>query len=134
MNPDLFPILYASTTVKMLLGTTPPVIDSAGDADYGVLRVFPYGKAPEGVVLPYCVYGVINAQPENYLDKVPDVDSMRTQVSIYAKTESSLSSCYTAIRDALEPSAHMISFVTPDIDADTELYSCRMEFDFWHDR
>lgn len=121
MNTDLFPILYADDTVKSLLGSSP-------------LRVFPYGKAPEGVALPYCVYGVINALPENYMDGVPDIDSMRTQVSIYSQTDSNLTACYEAVRDALEPHAHMVSFATPDIDADTELYSCRMEFDFWDDR
>lgn len=121
MNPDLFPILNDNTTVKSLLGTSP-------------LRVFPYGRAPEKVPKPYAVYSVISGRPENYLDTTPDFDSKLTQISIYAETDSSLSLCYSAVRDALEPHAHMTSFSTPDIDADTNLSSCRMEFEFWDER
>lgn len=121
MNPNLFPLLNASPTVKSLLGENP-------------LRVYPYGKAPDEVLKPYAVYSVYNANPENYLDCTPDIDNKGTQISIYAETSSDLESCYNAVRDVLEPHAYMSSFSTPDIDADTDLFSCRMEFDFWDER
>lgn len=121
MNPELFPILYNNTLVRTLLGTSP-------------LRVYPWNRAPQNPVKPYVTYGVYNANPENYLDRVPDIDNMGVQVNIYANTADSCEECYIAIRDALEPSAHMLSFSTPDLDSETNLYIGRMEFDFWEER
>lgn len=121
MNPPLFSILNNSAPVKALLGSNP-------------LRIFPWGRAPKEVKKPYGVYVVYNAIPENYLGEVPDIDNKGTQLNIYADTSESLQNCFIAIRDAIEPLAHMTSFATPDLDADTDLYSCRMEFDFWDER
>lgn len=121
MNPDIFPILNASTAVRLLLGSNP-------------LRFYPWGRAPENVRKPYAVYSVYNANPENYLDQVPDIDNKGTQITIYADTADKVESCFIAIRDALEPHGHMLNFSTPALDADTNLYSCLMEFDFWDAR
>lgn len=121
MNPDLFPILNASAPVKALLGPTP-------------LRVFPYGRAPTNVAKPYAVYAVYNANPENYLGQRPDIDNKGTQIEIFADTYQSLESCFLAVRDALEEEAHMTNYSTPDLDANTNLYGVRMEFDFWDER
>lgn len=121
MNPPLFEILNASNPVKVLLGSNP-------------LRVFPWGRAPQNVAKPYAVYAVYNGLPENYLAQAPDIDNKGTQINIYAATAASLENCFEAVRDALEPHAHMTSFASPDQDADTNLYSCRMEFDFWDER
>lgn len=119
MNPVLFSLLNADTAVKNLLGENP-------------LRVFPYGKAPKPLNYPYAVYSMFNAQPENYLGDRPDMDVKSVQISVYAKTNANLESCYNAVINVLENHAHMVNFSTPDIDAETDLYSCRMEFDF-HD-
>lgn len=121
MNPELFEILDDSTAVQRLMGKNP-------------LRVYPFGRAPKNVKKPYAVYSVYNANPENYLDCVPDIDNKGTQITIYSEDYESLEDCFEAVRDALEPHAHMTSFSTPDQDEDTELFSCRMEFDFWDAR
>lgn len=121
MNPDLFTLLNASVPVKMLLGSNP-------------LRVYPWSRAPENPRKPYAVYGVYNANPENYLDRVPDIDNKGTQITVYSNTAENLEDCYEAIRDVLEPHAHMINFSTPDLDQDTNLFLCVMEFDFWDER
>lgn len=121
MNPDIFPILNANTAVKALLGSNP-------------LRFYPYARAPQNVVKPYAVYNVYNGNPENYLDRVPDIDNKGTQIDIYATTSESVENVFTALRDALEPQGHMTSFSTPALDADTNLYTGRMEFDFWDGR
>lgn len=118
MNPDLFPILNANVAVKALLGSSP-------------LRVYPWGRAPNNVVKPYAVYGVYNGNPENYLDRVPDIDNKGTQIDIYGVKGEDVENCFIAIRDALEPFAHMTSFSTPDRNTETNLYEGRMEFDFW---
>lgn len=120
-NPSLFTILNASTSVKALLGSAP-------------LRVYPWGRAPQNAALPYATYGVFNGNPENYLGQVPDIDNAGTQVNIWAKTGASCDACFLAVRNALEPNAHMTSFATPDLDAETDLYTARLDFDFWEAR
>jgi hypothetical protein len=121
MNPTLFTILKATPAVTALLGTP-------------ILRVFPWGRAPQNVVKPYATYGVFNGNPENYLGQVPDMDNAGTQLNIWAESAASCDACFNAVRDALEPHAHMTNYATPDLDADTNLYSARMEFDFWEPR
>lgn len=121
MNPDIFPILNASIAVKLLLGSNP-------------LRVYPFARAPQNPRKPYAVYSVYSGVPENYLDRVPDIDNKGTQVDIYADDAGQAEQCALAIRDAVEPHAHMTSFVTPDRDAETDTYSVRLEFDFWENR
>jgi hypothetical protein len=117
MNPNIFPILNANNAVKAALGNP--------------LRVYPWGRAPKNVKYPYAVYTVYNALPENYLDSRPDIDNKGTQLDIYADNGNDLKTCFDAIRLALEGVAHMTNYSTPVQDADTNLYSCRMEFDFW---
>lgn len=121
MNPQLFEILSNDAAVTDLLGTNP-------------VRIFPWGRAPQKVEKPYAVYSVYNANPENYLDSVPDIYNKGTQINVYANSSKSLEDCFIAIRDSLEPSAHMTSYTTPDQDSETNLFSCRMEFDFWEAR
>lgn len=121
MNTRLYEILNQSITVRLLLGSNP-------------LRVYPWGRAPANVRKPYAVYAVFNANPENYLDRVPDIDRAGIQINIYAAKDTELEDCFVAVRDALEPYGHMISYATPDLDAETDLYSARMEFDFWEGR
>jgi hypothetical protein len=121
MNPDLFPLLFASTPVKALLGASP-------------LRVFPWNRAPQNVEKPYAVYAVYNGNPENYMSNTPDIDNKGTQLNIYGNTSKSVEDCFIAIRNVIEPVAHMTSFSTPALDADTDLYSVTMEFDFWDER
>lgn len=121
MNPTLFSILNNSAAVKAVLGSNP-------------LRFFPWGRATQDTQKPYAVYSVYNGNPENYLGNIPDIDNKGTQINIYGDTSASVQAAYMAIRDTLEPIAHMTSFTTPDLDAQTDLYSCRMEFDFWDER
>lgn len=121
MNPEIFPILNANTAVKAVLGSNP-------------LRFYPWGRAPQNVVKPYAVYNVYNGNPENYLDRVPDIDNKGTQIDLYAVTSETADSAFLAIRNALEPHGHMTSFATPVLDAETNLYTGRLEFDFWDER
>lgn len=121
MNPTLFTLLKDDPTIQALFGTDP-------------VRIFPWGRAPQKAQLPYAVYSVYNATTQNYTDRVPDIDAKGTQINIYAANANVLQSCFEAVRDVLEPHGHMTSYATPDLDADTDLYSCRMEFDFWDDR
>ncbi|MFA5715281.1 MAG: DUF3168 domain-containing protein [Candidatus Paceibacterota bacterium] len=97
MNPPLFPIVSADSAVRSVLGTNP-------------VRVFPFGGADENTVLPYAVWQVVGGEPENYLGNPPDADSFLTQIDVYAKTGLAARACALALRNALEPHAHIVSW------------------------
>lgn len=122
-NPSLFEILNENNNVKVLLGANP-------------LRVFPWGEAPhsEKLLKPYATYGVYSGIPENFLGETPDIDNHGTQVDIYSTSGKNCENCFIAIRDAIEPYAHMTNFSLPIRDPATQLYSARLEFDFWESR
>lgn len=121
MIPPVFTILNASSAVKALLGSSP-------------LRVFPWGEAPQGSTVPYATYLAHTSIPENTQGDTPDLDVMSTQIDIWASSVSSCVSVAEAVRDALEPYAHMTSFSSMPPDEDTELYRQRMDFDFFEGR
>lgn len=118
MMSPVFNILNNSAPVKALLGTSP-------------LRVFPWGQAPPNSVKPYATYGVFNGNPENYLDCPADIDRLGTQIDIWASSGRSCEDCFNAIRTALEGIGHLIGFQSALRDSETQLYTARMEFDFW---
>ncbi len=121
MIPPVFPLLQASSAVAVLLGSDR-------------LRVYPWGRAPEGGLRPYATYTVYDGQSENYLGQVPDMDNLGTQVDVWADTGEACVACAIAIRDALEAHAHVTSFDGSKWDEESKLYRCRMDFDFYKAR
>lgn len=94
-------------------------------------RIYPWGEAPQTVAYPYITYGVVNGQPQNTMDKVPQIDNLGTQIDIWAETGRECRELAEAVRDALETSAHMISITNMDRDLETKSYRYRLEFDFF---
>lgn len=94
MMPPIFPIVAASVAVQSVLGTAP-------------VRFYPFGAAPQDVVLPYAVWQVVGGEPENYLGNLPDVDSFTLQIDVYADEIDIATTATTALRDAIEPHAHI---------------------------
>ena len=121
MIPPIFTLLSASSSVKALLGTSP-------------LRVFPWGEAPQTTLKPYATYIVYSGQPENTQGETPEMDSLSTQVDVWAESVSSCVSVAEAVRDALEPYAHMTNFSSASPDEETGLFRQRMDFDFFEAR
>lgn len=119
MKTDLFSILKATPTVTGLLGNPP--------------RVYPFGRAPQNAILPYAVY-TVEGLPENYLGQVPDIDRADVEVTVYADKPSVAEECFEAIRDAVEPHAHMTSNGDIDRESATDRYAIRMTFTFWQGR
>lgn len=120
-NPNIFQIISADSGVTILLGSSPT-------------RFYPFARAPKLAPMPYAVYQVYSGIPQNYMDRVPDIDNHGTQIDIYAKTADSAEDVFRAVRDALEPHFHMTSFTTPERDGETDEYHVRMEFDVWQAR
>ena len=121
MIPPVFAILNASSVVKNLLGASP-------------LRVFPWGAAPQTTAKPYATYTVYNGLPENSLSDTPDMDALSTQIDVWAESVDSCLAVAEAVRNVIEPYAHLTSFSSISPDEDTELFRQRMDFDFFTER
>lgn len=118
--PPIFALLKASAAVTALLGANP--------------KVYRHGIAPQNTVAPYVVWLVVGADPENNLSDVPPVDRIVVQLDCYSTTDGGVETLATAVRDALEPSAHMTGIVINEREPDTGLYRLSLQFDIWLSR
>lgn len=112
--PPIFATCRESAAVTALLGAAP-------------LRLYEFGFAPQGVAYPYAVWQVVGGSPENYIDRVPDIDSVTVQVDAYAKTASTARAVAIALRDAIEPVAHVVAWRGESRDPET--HNFRVSFD-----
>lgn len=118
MYPPIFSVCSASAAVKALIGSSP-------------VRLFPFGEAPQGVTKPYAVWQSIGGSPENYINQVPDADYYSLQVDVYADNVTSVRAVAMALRDAIEPVAHITSWRGESRDPETR--DLRYSFDIdWH--
>lgn len=125
MRPPIFELVNV-TAVQALLR-------SGG----GPLRFYAFGEAPQDVRAPYAVWQLIFGSPENYLGGRPDIDNFTVQVDVYGKDAESTRNVQTALRDALELSAHITSWRPEAIDSpdlNTRLYRAGFDVDFWTER
>jgi hypothetical protein len=114
MFPPIFTTCKASSAATALLGIKP-------------FRLYPFGEAPSSPATPYAVWQRFGGSPENNLDSVPDVDSFDLQVDVYGSTESSARETAEALRDAIEPVAHIVAWRGEMKDSTTKLK--RFSFD-----
>lgn len=121
MIPPVFPLLQESPAASALLGQNP-------------LRVFPFDEAPEGVEYPYVTYTVFSGDPQNTMDKTPLIDKLSTQIDVWGNNHNSTLDVGAAIRDALEPYAHMVGLGSMIRDPETKSYRLRLDFDFFTER
>jgi len=125
MLPEVFPLLAAASAVTSLIGTNP-------------VRAYRHGRAPQGTAAPYVTWFLVTGLPENTLDEVPRVDRHEVQVDCWSENtgqgSKDIEALAKAVRDAIEPHAHMTAEVFDGIDEDTQRYRIGMQFTFWTDR
>jgi hypothetical protein len=121
MYPPIFAVCAANATVTGLLGLAP-------------VRLYPAGEAPPKPTKPYAVWQMVDGTPENYLGTLPDIDSWSVQLDVYADTLEEARDVAEALRDAIEPVAHVTRFSTEGRDPDTNNYRYSMDSDWWLDR
>lgn len=114
MYPPIFEVVAADSDVQTNLGVSPT-------------RFYPFGEAPQSVAKPYAVWQFVSGFPENYINQVPDIDSMSIQVDVYATTSGQARDVAQALRDAIEPHAHIVSWRGEERDPDTRNF--RISFD-----
>ena len=124
MKPPVF------ETVK----NDPAVIAAFWWAAKNQLKVYPFGRATEGVTDPYCVWRIVSGAPENYLGDRPVVDSFSVQFDVYGISAKSVEDGALALRDAIEGVCYITSWLGTDRDASTQRYTCRFIADWWTHR
>lgn len=121
MFPPVFSLATASSVVLNLLGYQPT-------------RLYLFGEAPQTVTKPYAVWQTVSGTPENYLGGLPDIDRYTVQVDVYATTASSARAVAEALRDAFEPSAHVVSWRGESRDLTTNNYRYSFDVEFHNPR
>jgi len=84
-----------------------------------------------GYGLPYAVWQSPYGTPENYLNQLPDIDNVAAQIDVYAQTLDSARLAARAIRDAVEPYGHVVSYNGEEKDGPTGLYRFGFTVEFW---
>lgn len=123
---DNYPGIFA------LCNADPAVVSLLGDSDF--LRLYPAGQAPQNDEKPYAVFQVVGGNPENYLDRRPNVDRITVQVDAYARTATQCRAVAAAIRDAIELSCHITGWFGDSYEQITGLYRLTFQSDWFVSR
>lgn len=117
MYPPVFSVVAADAGVQSALGTNP-------------VRVYPFGEAPDGVGFPYAVWQIVSGGPENYISNAPDLDTYIVQIDVYGLTPTGVRAAAEALRDAIEPVAHIVAWrgESRDVESGSFRYSFDVEF------
>jgi hypothetical protein len=118
MTPAVFVIVAASSACRAQLGSPPN------------MRFYPFGEAPQDKPPVYAVWQMPFSTPANYLGQVPDADDARIQIDVYGITQASADAAALAIRNAIEPHAHMINAAQRPRDPITRNYGYMLDFEF----
>ena len=118
MIPPVFQTLKASSQVKAIVGTNPP-------------RIYRHQSAPQDTSRPYITWAVIATVPENNLSDLPPADRMPLQIDCWHQTDTGVEALAEAVRDAIEPFAHMTGLVVDLREPETKLFRMSLQFDWW---
>jgi hypothetical protein len=121
MFAPIFATCFASAAVKAVLGSAP-------------LRLYLFGEAEQATVRPYATWQAIGGSPENYINQAPDIDSFALQVDCWGTTAASARGVARAIRDAVEPHAHVTGWRGESKDTATGLYRLSFDLTWWTPR
>jgi hypothetical protein len=117
MLPPIFQTLQASPTVTALVAN----------------RIFRHGSAPQDVVTvrPYVTWQLVSAIPANTLSELPSIDNNTIQVDCWSEIDAQVETLAEAVRDAIEPYAHMTGILIDSRETDTKLFRISLQFDWW---
>ena len=122
MYPPVFSVCAASAAVTALLGAIPT-------------RLYPFDEAPqpgtELYALPYATWQSVGGLPENYINETPDIDSHTLQIDAFSATGEEARSIAEALRNAIEPQAHIVAWRGESYEAQTQLYRYSFDVDWW---
>jgi len=122
MLPPVFQTLLASPAVTAIVGS-----------GLGA-RIYRHSSAPQDTTQPYITWFLVSGAPENTLSELPSIDRMSIQVDCWSLSDQGIEDMATAVRDAIEPYAHMLSVPVDSQEPDTKLYRISLQFDWWQSR
>lgn len=113
----------------------PPVYDTL-KASSAVVRIvddaiWRHNSAPQDTPRPYITWFIVTGTPENHLSGLPPMDRMTVQVDCWADTDEQAEELATAVRDAIEPYAHMTAQPIDAREPVTKLWRMALEFDWF---
>lgn len=113
----------------------PPVFETLTADSYTLALVgsaiYRHDDAPNDRVPPYLAWSASIA-PENTLSETPGIDRVTVLVNCYSDDDGELLAIATAVRDAIEPFAHLVSMPIDNRDRpDTKLYRMALQFDWF---
>lgn len=124
MYPPIYPAVAASPACVALL-----------KSGTGPIRFYQFGiNEEQPQTYPYAVWQRVGGLPENYLGQTPDIDSFTVQVDVYAKSADQARTVAAALRDAIEPVAHITGWFGESRDPDTKNYRFTFQTDWWTPR
>jgi hypothetical protein len=122
--PPIYPAVASSPACVALL-----------KSGTGPIRFYQFGiNEEQPQTYPYAVWQRVGGLPENYLGQTPDIDSFTVQVDVYAKSADQARTVATALRDAIEPVAHVTGWFGESRDPDTKNYRFTFQTDWWTPR
>lgn len=117
MLAPVFATLRTVSAVTAILGNPP--------------RIYRHGEAPQDTTKPYVTWFMVTDTPENNLSDPPGIDRQPVQVDCWHQTDAGIEALARAVRDAIEPHAHMTAIVANEREKDTRLYRIGMQFDWF---
>ena len=103
--------------------------DAAPVAALVSTRIYRHGSAPQNVTRPYITWSVAGGAPENGFDGAA-CDVFRVQVDSWSDTDAGVEALALAVRNAMEPRAHMVSFGPDERDFETQRYRITLFLDW----
>lgn len=125
----MYPPIYSVVNI--------PSVQAVLKTGNGPLRFYLFGMAPQNVEKPYAVWQTAYGSPENYISQNPDMDYFGVQVDVYASEiqgPTVTRQVAEALRDAIEPHAHIVSWRGDSQDQDTKNYRFGFDCDWWVSR
>lgn len=118
MNVPIFTTLTGAVAVTSLIGE----------------RIYRHGDAPQNVARGYVTWYAL-ATPENTLSEIPGIDRVSVTIDCWSPDDTEVETLADAVRDTIEPLAHMTSRVNDNRDRSaTKLYRITLQFDWWLSR
>lgn len=117
MYPPVFTLVSPDFDVRAKFGSAP-------------IRVWPFADAPDGAELPYAAWQTVSGGPENYISNPPDMDHFLVQFDVYAATATEAREGAEALRDALEPHAHITAWRGESRDKETKNFRYSFDVNF----
>lgn len=96
----------------------------------GLINVFEFSRAPQGVKPPYVVWQLIGGEPANTLSCRPDSDQFMVQFDAYATTSSEARDVAMLVTDAIELECYVTRWGGETRDYETKLFRCSFDTDW----